>query len=142
MLSSMRWVFDLRVLILLSACGAGCSHTALTIKADQNYNGRTINLRVGDGVKVTLAENPTTGYKWEFLAKPEPICVTVGEAYVANPAMGTIGGGGGQGVGLVVADDFFCRRVEYERAAEAIRSVGEVHERRGDVSLLNRRIDF
>jgi inhibitor of cysteine peptidase len=43
---------------------------------------------------VTLAENPTTGYKWEFLAKPEPICVTVGDAYVANPAMGTIGGGG------------------------------------------------
>ncbi|HEY4907127.1 MAG TPA: protease inhibitor I42 family protein [Candidatus Acidoferrum sp.] len=94
MRSSRRWGFDLLVLILLSACGAGCSHTALTIKADQNYNGRTINLRVGDGVKVTLAENPTTGYKWEFLAQPEPVCVTVGDAYVANPAMGTIGGGG------------------------------------------------
>jgi inhibitor of cysteine peptidase len=95
MLSSKRWGIGLVAVILLGALGAGCGHrTALTINADQSYSGRTINLRVGDGVKVTLAENPSTGYKWEFLAKPEPICVIVNDAYVANTAIGTVGSGG------------------------------------------------
>jgi inhibitor of cysteine peptidase len=94
MLSSRRRGFHLLVIILLSACGAGCSRSALTINADQNYNGRTINLRVGDGVALSLAEGPTTGYRWEFLTKPEPVCVTVSDAYAANSAKGTVGGGG------------------------------------------------
>ena len=95
MLSSKRWGIGLVAMILLSAWGAGCARrTSMTINADQSYSGRTINLHVGDGVKVTLAENPSTGYKWQFLAKPEPICVIVNDAYVANTAIGTVGSGG------------------------------------------------
>src|ERR1700722_20382128 len=95
MLSSKWRGVGLVAVILLSAWSTGCARrTALTINADQIYSGRTINLHVGDGVKVTLAENPTTGYKWEFLAKPEPVCVIVNDAYVANTAIGTVGSGG------------------------------------------------
>ncbi len=94
MLSSKRWVLCVVSVILLSVCSGGCSRSAMTISADKSYSGRTLDLRVGDGVKVTLAENPTTGYKWEFLSKPEPICVIVTDAYVANTAIGTVGSGG------------------------------------------------
>ena len=94
MLSSKRWRLHLLVVIFLGACFTGCSRSSLTITADKSYDGRTINLHVGDGVKVSLAENPTTGYKWEFLAKPEPICVVVTDAYVPNTAIGTVGAGG------------------------------------------------
>src|SRR5579862_8254202 len=95
MLSSKRWGICLVAVILLGAWGAGCGRrTSLTINADQSYSGRTIDLRVGDGVKVTLAENPSTGYKWEFLGRPEPLCVIVHDAYVANTAIGTVGSGG------------------------------------------------
>src|SRR5215470_10186251 len=94
MLSSKRWLLHFLVVILAGACFTGCSRSSLTITADKSYDGRTINLHVGDGVKVSLAENPTTGYKWEFLAKPEPICVIVTDAYVPNTAVGTVGAGG------------------------------------------------
>jgi inhibitor of cysteine peptidase len=85
---------ELIALLLLSVWCAGCPHKAVTVTAGQEYDGRTIKLLAGDSVKLSLAENPTTGYKWEFLAKPEPECVIVSDAYVANPAMNPIGGGG------------------------------------------------
>jgi len=69
---------------LLSVCCAGCWRSALTINADKSYDGRTINLRIGDGVKLSLEENLTTGYRWEFLSRPEPACVIVMDEYVAN----------------------------------------------------------
>jgi inhibitor of cysteine peptidase len=94
MLNNSALRFPIFVFLLLSAWCAGCSRSALTINADKSYDGRTINLRVGDGVKVTLAENPTTGYKWELVAKPEPICVIVSDAYVANTNGGMAGSGG------------------------------------------------
>jgi inhibitor of cysteine peptidase len=94
---SSKWVrVELIVIVLLSVWCVGCpSHKApVTVTAGQEYDGRTIRLHVGDSVKLSLAENPTTGYKWEFLGKPEPECVIVSDAYVANPAMNQIGGGG------------------------------------------------
>ena len=97
MLSSKRvglGLVQLIVLVLLSAWCAGCSRSSMTITAEKSYDGRTINLRVGDGVKVTLEENPTTGYKWDFLSRPEPVCVIVTDAYVANTSAGLMGAGG------------------------------------------------
>jgi inhibitor of cysteine peptidase len=86
-------VFLLFVLILMSVGYAGCKRTSLVISADKSYDGRSIELRVGDGVQLSLAENPTTGYRWEFVTKPEPYCVVVSDAYVAD-ANGAIGRGG------------------------------------------------
>lgn len=85
-------MFGLFVVFVLSVCCTGCKRTALTINADKSYDGRTINLRVGGGVKLSLEENPTTGYRWEFLTKLEPVCVVVSDAYVAGG--GAIGSGG------------------------------------------------
>jgi inhibitor of cysteine peptidase len=85
-------VFHLFVLVLLSVCCCGCKRTSLTINADKSYDGRTLGLRIGDGVKLSLAENPTTGYRWELVAKPEPNCVVVNDTYVANAD--AIGSGG------------------------------------------------
>src|ERR1700760_4393217 len=85
------------VFVALSVCACaaiGCSRSSLTIDADKTYDGRTINLHIGDGVKLSLAENPTTGYKWEFVAKPEPTCVIVSDAYVADSNGGAVGRGG------------------------------------------------
>ena len=86
-------LFHLAVFVLLSATCGGCSRSSLLINADKSYDGRTVNLRVGDGVKLSLDENPTTGYRWEFLTRPEPACVIVTDAFVAN-ANGLAGGGG------------------------------------------------
>lgn len=92
--SSRKWRVELIVLVLLSVWCAGCPHKAVTVAIGQQYDGKTIRLSVGDSVKLALAENPTTGYKWEILAKPEPEFAIVGDAYVANPANNPIGGGG------------------------------------------------
>jgi inhibitor of cysteine peptidase len=93
MRNSKRVEFYFYAFILLSVCCSGCKRTSLTINADKSYDGRTLTLHVGDGVNLSLAENPTTGYRWEFSAKPEPVCVIVSDAYVANTG-GAIGGGG------------------------------------------------
>ncbi len=45
-------------------------------------------------------------------------------------------------VGFVVADHLFRLRIKLQRAAEAVRCVGQMHERRGDVRLFDRRVDF
>src|SRR5882757_9026654 len=93
MRSSNELRFNLLFPLLLSVCFSGCTRSSLTINADKSYNGRTLTLRIGDGVKLSLAENPTTGYRWELLAKPEPYCVVVTDAYATNTG-GGIGSGG------------------------------------------------
>lgn len=93
MRSSRKLRFNLVFLLLLSVRFSGCTRSSLTINADKSYDGRTLTLRVGDGVRLSLAENPTTGYRWELLTKPEPYCVVVTDAYAANTGYG-IGSGG------------------------------------------------
>ena len=34
---------------------------------DDSQDGSTLNLRMGDAVVLRLAENPTTGYRWEIV---------------------------------------------------------------------------
>jgi inhibitor of cysteine peptidase len=86
-------VFLIGLLALSACCFAFACRSQQTIDADKSYDGRTLTLRVGDGVNLSLAENPTTGYRWEFLTRPEPVCVIVSDAYVANTG-GAIGSGG------------------------------------------------
>lgn len=109
----------LSAFVMLGVCWSGCKRTALTINADKSYDGRTIELRVGDGVKLSLAENPTTGYRWEFLAKPEPECVIVSEAYVADTVNGAVGSGGAHGwVFRAVEKGMSAIRLVYRRPWE------------------------
>ncbi len=47
---------------------------------------RTVDLFVGQKVELTIAGNPTTGYKWSVASMPEGI-TEVGEAvYIQDPA--------------------------------------------------------
>jgi inhibitor of cysteine peptidase len=62
------------------------------IQVDRRYNGREVVLAVGDAVVISLAENPTTGFRWDLVAKPEPACQLVKSTF--EPAMGPLGKGG------------------------------------------------
>ena len=62
------------------------------VQVDRSYNGREVVLAVGDVVDISLAENPTTGFRWELAAKPGPACLLVKSTF--EPAVGPPGKGG------------------------------------------------
>jgi inhibitor of cysteine peptidase len=47
------------------------------VQVDSSYNGRDVTLAIGEVVELSLAENPTTGFGWQFGVKPEPACSLV-----------------------------------------------------------------
>lgn len=53
-------------LVLLAALGAlpGCRRGAVMIELDEAAAGRPVTVAVGERVRITLAENRTTGYRW------------------------------------------------------------------------------
>ncbi len=51
------------------------------IVVDQNHSGQTIDLPVGQVIELRLAENPTTGYRWAFVADGAPACVVVSDSF-------------------------------------------------------------
>jgi inhibitor of cysteine peptidase len=55
-------------------------------------NGRTVDLRVGETVSVTLPENATTGYRWA-IDRLDPGIVEANEAKPHYPS-GAVGSGG------------------------------------------------
>lgn len=77
-------VFDL-------LCLVDAQHTKM-IEVDRSYDGSEVTLGVGDVVVLSLAENPTTGFRWDFAAKPEPACMLVKSTF--EPATGSPGKGG------------------------------------------------
>jgi inhibitor of cysteine peptidase len=62
------------------------------IEADKSYDGRTLTLHVGDRLSLSLAENPTTGFRWELKTKPEPEFETVTDTFESSG--GSPGSGG------------------------------------------------
>jgi len=58
---------------------------------DDSYVGKTVDLPIGQMMELRLTENPTTGFRWNFVSKGEPACVVVGDTYHAT------GGPPGQG---------------------------------------------
>jgi predicted secreted protein len=63
------------------------------IVIDQSDRGRTFEVTEGDLVLVRLAENPTTGYRWEMDAVDERI-LSLQCAEYSEEAEAGIGGGG------------------------------------------------
>jgi inhibitor of cysteine peptidase len=51
------------------------------IVVDQNHSGQTIDLSVGQVIELRLAENPTTGYRWAFVADGSPTCLLVSDRF-------------------------------------------------------------
>jgi inhibitor of cysteine peptidase len=74
--------------LLTVACGSGTSSAALT----QADNGRTIELRIGDELVVSLEGNPTTGFDWELVAPVTPELAQIERTF--TPQSTLIGAGG------------------------------------------------
>ena len=55
--------------------------------------GKTFELQVGDLIAIRLAENPTTGHRWEVSEVDNPRVEFQGSNYLVTPGSG-IGGGG------------------------------------------------
>ena len=43
-----------------------------TVRVTSSNNGKSLDVRVGDEILVSLAENPTTGYRWAARAGGRP----------------------------------------------------------------------
>ena len=42
------------------------------IEIDESFDGRQIDVPVGESLVINLKENPTTGYTWHLSGNPEP----------------------------------------------------------------------
>ena len=83
-------------LAALVALAGASSASAMTVLVRQGDSGRTLQLRPGDVVKLSLAENPSTGYGWHFRRRPNRrVLRLTSSRFVADPAPpGTVGVGG------------------------------------------------
>ena len=80
------------VFALLTALLTACSSASILSERD---NGKTFFVRIGDRQVVSLPENPTTGYSWQFFITPENqnAVSDVTETYIA-PESNLSGAGG------------------------------------------------
>lgn len=60
---------------------------------DEGADGREIELAAGEEFELTLAENPTTGFRWRLEADGSPACALVGDEFRA-PSEARPGQGG------------------------------------------------
>lgn len=62
------------------------------LQIDEQSDGQTVELRVGQQLEVRLAENRTTGFRWQLLNDGKPVCALVSSSF-ESPA-GVPGAGG------------------------------------------------
>jgi len=48
---------------------------------DENANGQAIHLAIGQTIEICLAENPTTGFRWQLMADHEAGCAMISDAF-------------------------------------------------------------
>ena len=56
------------------------------LHADETNDGRTVKIPSGDLLEITLAENPTTGFRWQFVDYGTPACALLEDAYDSKGA--------------------------------------------------------
>ena len=78
---------------LLYACGARGSSEQSIRNLTEADNGRSIELKVGDVLEVTLPGNPTTGFQWEVDSVDSAILRQIGEPEF-KPSNNAVGSGG------------------------------------------------
>jgi inhibitor of cysteine peptidase len=90
-----RFFVLLALLISLAAaaCGGGGAGPENVYIADEDDNGQSVTMSVGDMLQLMLAENPTTGYTWAIVTNDEDVLAPSGEpAYeVESEAIGAGG---------------------------------------------------
>jgi len=72
--------------------GSACARHRKMIHIDAHSSGQQVSLRVGDTVEISLAENPTTGFRWDLQSKAEPACKLLKSSF--EPAKVVPGRGG------------------------------------------------
>ena len=70
----------------LTLSALGCRGGA-RVQVDQSSNNKEVNLAAGQTLEIALAENPTTGFRWELKAAGGPACAARGDTLDA-PAAG------------------------------------------------------
>jgi inhibitor of cysteine peptidase len=97
-----KLAFGILVAILALSLPA-CTSAAKEVTVEASYNDftqnkdltREINVEVGGLVKVTIASNPTTGFKWELVGISDPtVLAQDGEPEYLPPDSTAIGAGG------------------------------------------------
>jgi len=78
------------VIAMLTACAGVAAGTQTLTEAD---NGKTIQLRNGEKLVVTLTGNPTTGYTWDPVLPADSIVKQIGQAEF-TPESNQVGSGG------------------------------------------------
>ena len=63
----------LGALLLVAACGGANSTPPNIYIADENDNGQTVSMAVGDALQLSLPENPSTGYVWSVVTNNEAV---------------------------------------------------------------------
>ena len=56
---------------------------AYKVLVDETFNGRTIDVTVGQTIEVHLSENPTTGFRWQLTSDGGPACAITGDQFIA-----------------------------------------------------------
>ena len=86
----------LRILTVLVLVASSCRDQARRsemLRVDQKSNNTEVVLAVGQELEIALAENPTTGFRWELLSSGEPSCVLVDNVF--DPPSPVVPGRGG-----------------------------------------------
>jgi inhibitor of cysteine peptidase len=53
------------------------------MKVDESFDNKSVAISVGDVVELSLAENPTTGFRWILASSGTPICELKADHFVA-----------------------------------------------------------
>jgi len=92
----MRKMRLVSALMLLLFVGLGCwgnGRTPKMLQLDQKDNNTEVIIAVGQALEISLAENPSTGFRWELQTSGEPSCTLVGVTFDA-PSPAAVGRGG------------------------------------------------
>lgn len=85
----------LGALLLVAACSAlGGSPVSSTVRLSGADNGTAFTARVGDTIVIALAENPSTGFRWDVAQGVGKVLTLVSSTYAAPAATPLPGEGG------------------------------------------------
>jgi predicted secreted protein len=87
--------FSLRSALLVVALTLTCAGfaCAAVIKADGSDDGKTIHLRKGSALQISLESNASTGYGWELQPDSTPLLKLQSHSYI-NAATNRMGASG------------------------------------------------
>ncbi len=93
MVVSMRSIHHIILAILVLAVISSFPAMAATYSFSEEDDGKTVNVSYGDFVKISLKENPSTGFRW-IVATSGPLSLIREQYVTSNPDTMVAGAGG------------------------------------------------